>query len=149
MFVTYAPEDGDKQEWTFNPKRIRAAEAQVLLKEFGQSSWDLFLQHIRQNDPHARRVLLWHLTRRDHPLAKFADTPDFYVDELTVELSTVELAEMIDMASAAPIPPDEKAAVLAGFRAELERAQQREAEIEGLEGKAPTPTSTTESTTTG
>jgi hypothetical protein len=149
MFVTYAPEDGDRQEWTFNPGRVRASEGQALLREYGEKAWDLFVQAIRQNDLHARRVLLWHLTRRAHPLMKFADTPDFFADEMTVEFSSDELAELRDKVANSPAPPDQKAQALAVFEAEMEVALKREAEGADLGGKAPTPTSSTEPTTTG
>lgn len=146
--MTYAPEDGDRQEWVFNPGRVRATEGQVLLREFGQMSWDMFVQGVRTNDLHARRVLLWHLMRRDHPFLKFADVPDFFADEVTVEFSTVEITELYEKASTTPLPADQKAAVLAAFESELEVARAREAAT-GDEGKAPTPTSSTEPTTTG
>jgi hypothetical protein len=148
LFVIYQPEDGDRQEWTFNPGRVRATEGQVLLREFGQISWDMFIQGIRQNDLHARRVLLWHLIRRQHPMVKFADTPDFYADEMTVEFSTVELAEMLDKVASTKVSAAEKEQLTALFEAELEIARQRE-EANDLAGKAPTPTSTTASPTTG
>lgn len=148
MFVIYAPEDGDRQEWVFNPGRVRASEGQALLREFGQTSWDVFVQGVRTNDLHARRVLLWHLSKRAHPLMRFADTPDFFADELTVEFSTVELAELIDKVSSSPAPPAEKEQAVAVLTAELEVARARE-ELAADPGKAPTPTSSPESTTTG
>lgn len=147
MFVTYKPEDGDRQEWTWNPKRVRASEGQALLREFGEKSWDLFVQGVRQNDLHARRVLLWHLIRRDHPLVKFADTPDFYADELEVEMSSVELAELRDDIERGPAPQDQKETAIAVFESMMQKALEREAAIGG--GKAPTPTSSTESTIGG
>lgn len=149
MFVTYTPEDGDRQEWVWDPTRIRATEAQVMLREFGTPSWDLFEKCIKMNDPNARRVLLWHLIRRDHPMMKFADTPDFFLDEMTVELSSTELARMIDEARNSGASPDQKAAAIASFEKELEEANRREAAVEGIAGKEMTPTSGTESTTTG
>jgi len=145
--VTYTPEDGDRQEWVWNPKRVRATEGQVLLREFGEKSWDLFVQAIRQNDLHARRVLLWHLMRRDHPLVKFTDTPDFYTDELEVEMSSAELAELHDDIERSPAPADQKVTALAVFDAMMQKALEREAAIDG--GKASSPTSGTESTSTG
>lgn len=148
MHVIYKPEDGDRQEWTWNPGRVRASEGQVLLRTFGETSWDVFVQGVRQNDLHARRVLLWHLLRRDHPLVKFADTPDFFADEMTVEFSSTELAELRDMVAASPAPADKKAEALVLFEAQLDEALAREAAAGG-EGKALTPTSSTESTTTG
>lgn len=148
MHVIYAPEDGDRQEWTWNPGRVRASEGQVLLRTFGETSWDVFVQGVRQNDLHARRVLLWHLMRRDHPMVKFADTPDFFADEMTVEFSSKELAELRDMLASSPAPADQKAQALAVLEAQLEEALEREAQA-GPEGKASSPTSSTESTTTG
>lgn len=148
MFVTYKPEDGDRQEWTWNPGRVRASEGQALLRTFGETSWDMFVQGVRQNDLHARRVLLWHLLRRDHPMVKFADTPDFFADEMEVEFSAAELADILEKVSTGPAPSAQKAQAIEVLTAELEVARARE-EMEGLEGKALPPTSSTESTTTG
>jgi hypothetical protein len=152
MFVTYAPEDpadGDRQEWTFNPRRVRGTEGQVLLRQFGEKSWDVFVQGVRQNDLHARRVLLWHLLRREHPTLKFDLTPDFFPDELTVEFSSDELAELRDIAASSTMPPETKEQILARFDREMEVAAKREAQGADLGGKALSPTSGTESTTTG
>lgn len=148
MYVVYAPEDpadGDRQEWTFEPGRVRAAEGQALLREFGEKSWDLFVQGIKVNNLHARRVLLWHLLRRTHPLMRFSDTPDFYADEVTIDFSSKELTELLDAVRTSNEAPDMKAQLVAAFESEIEVALKREAD----EGKALTPTSTTESTTTG
>lgn len=148
MYVVYAPEDpadGDRQEWNFDPGRVRAAETKALLREFGENSWDLFVQAVKINDPHARRVLLWHLLRRTHPLTKFADTPDFFTDEVTVEFSSKELAEMLDgVRSNRSAPAAEKERMIANFESEIEVALKREAD----QGKALT-TSSTDTTTTG
>lgn len=147
MFVTYTPEnpvDGDAQEWVFDPGRVRASEGQVILREFGQNSWDLFVQGVQGNDLHARRVLLWHLLRRTHPLVRFADTPDFYADEMVVSFSSVELAAMGDRLDAVPAAQREMARAM--YDTELAEALKREADM----GKALSdPTSSPDSTTGG
>lgn len=148
MFVTYAPEDpadGDRQEWTFEPGRVRAAEGQALLREFGEKSWDLFVQGVKVNNLHARRVLLWHLLRRAHPLMRFADTPDFYADEITIEFSSKELTELLEAVRISNEAPALKEQLVAAFESEIEVALKREAD----QGKVLTPTSSTESTSTG
>jgi len=149
MFVIYQPEDGDRQEWVFNPDRVRAVEGKVLLRTFGEPSWDLFVQGVRQNDLHARRVLLWHLMRRQHPLMRFEDTPDFFTGEMEVEFSTAELAEIIDKVSAAPAQSAEKQQAIEVLTAELEAARAREEASPELAGKSSSPTSSRDTTTTG
>lgn len=151
MYVTYAPEDpadGDRQEWTFEPGRVRAAEGQALLREFGETSWDLFVQGVKVNNLHARRVLLWHLLRRAHPLMRFADTPDFYAAEVTVELDSSELAgfrKSVEDSSQASLPAD-KALMLQALDDEITTAEKREAEAGKAQAK---PTSSLESAITG
>lgn len=149
MHVIYAPEDGDKQEWTWDPGRVKASEGQVLLSQYGEKNWDLFVQGIRQNDLHARRVLLWHLIRRTHPLVKFADVPDFYADEITVEFSAAELAELLDKVAASPAPADQKAQAITVLQTELEVARAREDLAADDGGKDSPLTSGPESTTGG
>lgn len=134
MFVKYTPEnpaDGDPQEWTFEPGRVRATEGQVILREFGQKSWDVFVNGVKSNDLHARRVLLWHLLRRQHPLMKFADTPDFYADEFEIEFSSVELTQIrdgVEKASQAELPAN-KEMMLAALDEEIAAVLKREADM--------------------
>lgn len=150
MYVIYAPQDpadGDRQEWSFDPTRVRANVGQVLLKEFGQNSWDLFIQAVKINDPHARRVLLWHLMSRDH-VVRFSDVPMFFIGEVTVEFDSADLIDMragVENSSQSTLPAD-KDRMLEAFDAEIEAALKREANL----GKSSeVPTSSTESTTTG
>lgn len=151
MFVIYAPQDpadGDRQEWAWDANRIKANEGQVLLKEFGETSWDLFVQGVKINNPHARRVLLWHLMRRSHPLMRFSDTPEFFIGEVTVELDSDELIvfrDKVQESSQASLPAD-KDMMISALEAEIEQAQKREAELGKSSGS---PISSTESTTTG
>lgn len=96
MYVTYTPEDGDKREWSFRPGRVRVSE-QVLIEKKSGMRWDEWVSNCKMGNASARRVLLWHLLRLEHPHYRFEDVPDFYADELLVELSVPELLEAREM----------------------------------------------------
>lgn len=139
MFVSYNPADGDAQRWVFDPDQVRAAEAELVEKRFGES-WALFLAAVQQGSVRARRVLLWHLTRRDHPFAKYDDTPDFRVGEMEVEYSFVELRAMREVVMKAEVPDAEREQVLTALDLEITEAMAREGITEADDepvGKAP------------
>lgn len=137
MHVTYAPEDGDRQEWNFKPGRVRASEAQVLERQFGEN-WDNFAAGVQSGNMRARGVLLWHLLRRDHPMLKFVDVPDFYADELKVEFSVDELVPLREKLQKATLPEGQLEKMLAALDLELSEAMEREA-AQAEVGKAPSP----------
>lgn len=138
MFVTYKPEDpadGDCQEWTFTPGRIRASEAQILEREFGEN-WDNFAAGVQSGNMKARRVLLWHLLRRAHPLMKFADVPDFFTSELTVEFEVSELAPLLEKIAKATLPDAQKEQTVAALELAMSEAMEREGALAEEPGKA-------------
>lgn len=129
MFVTYAPEDpadGDRQEWTFKPGRVRASEAQVIQRQFGEN-WDSFALGVQSGDIHARRVLLWHLLRLEHPTLLFKDVRDFFTDELKVEFDSAELVPLVERMEKSSLPDDKKQQALAALDLALTEAMEREA----------------------
>lgn len=139
MFVTYAPEDpadGDRQEWTFKPGRVRASEAQALQRQFGENNWDAFVLGVQLNDVHARRVLLWHLMRREHPRLAFNDVPDFYADELTVKFDVAELTPLLEQMEKSNLPEDKKQQAHAALDLALTEAMERESTAGEVSGKA-------------
>lgn len=96
MWVTYKPEDQPDdaaQRWEFNPDRVRTSEAEIIEKRYG-ANWDTWRNDVRAGSARARRVLLWHLIRRQHPHLRYEDTPDFLMVELLVEHSVAELLEL-------------------------------------------------------
>lgn len=96
MFVTYTPEDGSPpQTWDFNPNRVRSSEQVIVEKQYGEA-WARFVIGVKTGEAFARRILLWHLIRREHPAHQFRDTPDFYDDEFVVEQTFAELTEAYD-----------------------------------------------------
>lgn len=122
MFVTYKPEGNDPQIWEFDPNKVRASQAEMVEKRYGQP-WDVFLRDLIKGSMLARRVLLWHLTRLSHHMLRFEDTPDFYAAELTVEYSREELQALRDEAEKSKaITDDERTAALAALDEEIAKA---------------------------
>ena len=134
MRVTYAPEGGAEQVWDFDPKRVRASEAEAIERRAGES-WDAWLLNVQSGQMRARRVLLWHLMRRDHPTLRYEDTPDFFAGEVVVEHTRAELEEIRERAVRAKLPPDQREQVLSALDMAIDEAREREGGGEG-EGKA-------------
>lgn len=108
MFVTYAPEDQpDSTRWEFVPGRVRANEAEIIEKRWG-GHYDQFVSAVQSGSMRARRILLWHLLRKEHHTLRFEDTPDFYADELVVEHSRAELEKLRDRLQKADLTDDER-----------------------------------------
>lgn len=131
MFVTYTPEDGETQRWEFSPGRVRQSDAALIEKQYGQT-WERFCGDVQAGSIKARRVLLWHLMRRDHHTLRFEDVPDFYADEVVIEHNASELASFRERLLKAGLPEMELAAAVAMLDDEI--AQQGGAEQ--VEGKA-------------
>lgn len=126
MFVTYAPDSGDTQEWEFAASEVTASQAEDIEKAYG-SPWDQFLVDVFSGGIRARRCLLWFLIKLDHPTVLYADAPDFKVGEVLCEFDKDELAQMRDKAAKDKSLP---AAVLEHIDREIETAP------EGTAGKA-------------
>ena len=128
MHVIYAPEDpaaGERQEWDFDPKRIRAGEAEQIEKAFG-GTWDEFAGKLPMGATKARRVLLWHLMRRKHPTMQLRDVPDFYTGEVEVQYTHAELVDLRKRTEKAPLDEDERRQAAAAFDMLLAEARERE-----------------------
>lgn len=121
MIVTYAPEDGDRQRWDWDPDRVRTSEAEIVEKRYGKS-WDQFKASVMQGESKARRVLLWHLLRREHHTLKFEDLPDFYTGELQVEFTTSELTVIRDRVAKAKMSESEREDMLTALDLQMTEA---------------------------
>ncbi|MEU9888674.1 hypothetical protein [Sphaerisporangium sp. NPDC051011] len=136
MFVTYRPEDGDTQRWTFDPKRVRASKAEMIERRFG-GNWEAWLAAVQAGNMKARRVLLWHLLTLTHHL-RYEDVPDFFAEELLVEHSVAEVTELRDRVAKVSLSDEQREQMMTGLDIALSDAIARE-EAAGLEpeGKAP------------
>lgn len=99
MHVTYTPKDtqrdGDPAEWDIDLGDVPSDQCELIERHFG-GTWLMFEDAVRKGDTLARRLLLWHLKRTDHPGAhvNLKDLPTFTRRELTVDHSSDELREM-------------------------------------------------------
>lgn len=131
MIVTYTPDGGEKQEWEWNPDKVRAVEGELIEKRFGDTH-DKFKVAVQSGSIKARRVLLWHLLKRAHPTLRHEDV-DFDADELKVEMTRFELEQMKDrVVKAKGMDESERDKMLAALDSEIETAPSG-----GAEGKAP------------
>lgn len=135
MKVTYSPEGGEVQSWTFRPAKVNSSQAIITQKAYGKP-WEQFAAEVQQGDIAARRILLWHLMRADHPVTRLEDVPDFCVGELVIEHEADELRDMLASAEAnsAAMPADQRDMALGMLRAQLAAAEVAEPEAAG--GKA-------------
>lgn len=139
MWVTYRPEDQPEdavQRWEFDPGRVRTSEAELIEKRYG-ANWDTWLNDVRSGSAKARRVLLWHLLRREHARLRYEDTPDFYMEELLVEHSVVELLELKDRLSKVKLDDESAREQMAtALDIEITDAMAREGVTDETAGKA-------------
>jgi hypothetical protein len=138
MLVKYSPEDNQAQnnEWEFDPNRVRQSEAELIEKRSGLT-WDKWLEAIQAGSAAGRRVLLWHLLRREHHTLRLEDTPDFYMGELEIEYSLADLQKLRAQVEESSVDDGKKADIL--DRLDLEIASRLGKEEVGPEdmGKAP------------
>lgn len=118
MKVTYKPDGGEPQLWTWDPGDVRQSEAEAIQKRYG-GTWDDFAAGVRNGDARARRILLWHFQRQTHPTLRYEDTPDFRMRELTVEFDVDELIAIRDRVLKADLPAEERDAALASVEYEI------------------------------
>ena len=146
MHVIYKPErpeDGDRQEWDFQPGRVRASQAEVLERLFG-GTWDEFQIGVQQGKMRARRVMLWYLLQLTHATLRFEDVPDFYSDELEVSYSVKELTALRDGILKANMPADRRDAIVTAIDNQMVEAMEREGASADLGKAPPSPTSSTD-----
>lgn len=125
MFVTYQPEGQEPTKWDFDPGRVRAAEAEMIEKRYG-GNWDAWRNDVRSGSAKARRVLLWHLLRRQHHTLRYEDTPDFLMAEVLVEHSVAELVELRDRMMRANLPDADREQMMTAMDIEITDATARE-----------------------
>lgn len=119
MRVTYSPEDGSPQTWEYIPSKVRQTEAEMLERKAG-SSYDEYNKNVLAGYAKARKVLLWHCMRKDHPLYRWEDLPDFAMSEVVVEFDAVELADIRAAIVASKIDEDDKAQALTMLDTQME-----------------------------
>lgn len=93
MIVHYKPENGTEQSWDYQPTKVRQSEAEMIEKRAG-CDWDAFNKNVLSGQARARKVLLWHCFRKDHPIYRWEDLPDFAMAEVSIEFDAKELVDI-------------------------------------------------------
>lgn len=93
MIIKYTPEDGAAQEWAYAPLKVRQSEAEMIEKRSGME-WDAFNKALLSGNARARKVVLWHCLRKDHPIFRWEDVPDFAMSEVQIEFDAKELGDI-------------------------------------------------------
>lgn len=136
MKVTYREaKDAEPRVWVFDPEEVPQSQAEMIEKRYGRN-WDAFLQDVRQGSAKARKVLLWHLLRRELHTLRYEDTPDFRMGAVVVEHTLDELLVLRDrVAKASGLEEEERQQVLAALDDDITAAE-AETAGEATEGKA-------------
>jgi hypothetical protein len=133
VIITYSPADGESRRWDWDPSAVRMVDAEDMMTKWGKPSWDAFRIDVLQGSPRARRVLLWHLLRKDDQSLVF-DSLDVAMGEVTVEMTRTELVEVRDTVTAmGGLDETQREMALAALDAQIAEAD------EDTAGKAPLP----------
>lgn len=120
MYLVYQPEGSQEpQRWPYNPRKLMSAEREAIEKRCSMSFAE-FTKAVIQGSSVARRALLWVMLKRDHPTMKYDDV-DFAWDELRLEYSRQEYAQMIADASE-NLTGEQRELTLQGLQREWETA---------------------------
>lgn len=121
MKVTYAPKGDPEQTWDWDPDAVSVVEAEAIERRV-DATWDEFRVLVMKGSSRARRVLLWHLLKREHPPLKLDDV-DFRVGEVKVEMDRAELQDMRDrIAESKRLDEDERDKVLSALDDQIDKA---------------------------
>ncbi|MFH9404888.1 hypothetical protein ACH4JS_34775 [Streptomyces sp. NPDC017638] len=120
MYLVYSPEGSDEpKRWKYNPRKIMSAERENI-ERITSRNWSEFTKDVVAGSSLCRRALLYTYLKREHPTLKLDDV-DFAWDELSLEYSRGELAEL-RKSVAESATGDERATILAKLDEEISEA---------------------------
>lgn len=93
MRVTYSPDGTEPQAWDYVPAKVKQSEAEMMERR-ADLAWDDLNKGIMSGAARPRKVLLWHLLRRQHPILRWEDVPDFCMADVQIEMDAAELGRM-------------------------------------------------------
>jgi len=125
VLLTYTPDDGEKREFSFRPRKLVSAEAEALEDATGWT-FDEFGQKFLAGSMKAKRAALWVLMKREQPTLKFRDlsiTPD----EVALDFESDEAAALREqLAADDTIDAEQRENVLAVLDAQIAQAPKGE-----------------------
>ena len=88
MIITYTPEDGEKREWQFEPRRLMSPEAEAIEKV---THWTFqeFSSKFLAGSMLAYRAVVWIMLKREDPPLRFQDV-SICLDDLSIGFDDVE-----------------------------------------------------------
>lgn len=101
MIIKFSPEDGAEQSWTYLPKRVKQSEAEMLEKR-ADMTFEEFNKALFTGAARPRKVILWHCLRKEHPVYRWEDVPDFAMSEVSIEFDAKELVDIRDAVAKSP-----------------------------------------------
>ncbi|MGW1595244.1 hypothetical protein [Streptomyces sp. NPDC002343] len=120
MYLVYSPEGSDEpKRWKYNPRKIMSAERENI-ERITSRNWSEFTKDVVAGSSLCRRALLYTYLKREHPTLKLDDV-DFAWDELSLEYSRGELAEL-RKSVAESATGDERATILVKLDQEISEA---------------------------
>lgn len=128
-FVTYAADGEPIREWDVDVDDLPESAAEKIERQYKKATADptMTFDHFRltlyQGGSVARRVLLWHLMREEHPSLRYEDTPDFRRKQMKVEFSRGEYKVMYDQVMEKAGDTAEREAALAMLEEEMRTAR--------------------------
>jgi hypothetical protein len=136
MIVTLTTEGEPPKRWTFDPDDLRQRDAEQIEIKSGVL-FEQFREQVLVGGARARRVLVWHLLRQDHPTLKLDDV-DFRMRELEVEPELGELRDwrkQLLSSKGNRLSEEQRDQMLAAIDAELAAMAEKDGEVPE-EGKA-------------
>jgi len=125
VLLTYIPDDGEKREFSFRPRKLVSAEAEAIEDATGWT-FDEFGQKFLAGSMKAKRAALWVLLKREHPTLKFRDlsiTPD----EVALDFEPDEAAALREqLAADDTIDPEQRENILAILDEQIAQAPKDE-----------------------
>jgi hypothetical protein len=137
VLVKYMPEGQEQPtEWEFDPDRVRQSDAEMIEKRAGQR-WNVWVEEIQAGSAASRRVLLWHLMRKQHHTLRLEDVPDFYMGELEIDYSLADLQKLRALVEESSLDDAEKTSRIQRLDLEIANRLSKEELDLGDLGKAP------------
>jgi len=111
--LIYAPEGGERQEWSFRPNELLSPEAEAMEDAGPWGTFEEFGRRFMSGNLRARRAALWVMLRRADPALRLSDLV-VRVDELDVEYEPDEIDRLRTLIETnAFLTDDERAEALA------------------------------------
>lgn len=107
MIITYTPEDGEKREWQFVPRRLMSPEAEAIEK-VTRWTFQEFSSKFLAGSMLAYRAVVWIMLKREDPPLRFEDV-SICLDDVWVSFDDQETSQLREALLADPdLDPEQR-----------------------------------------